>query len=969
MNLTSNLKNNGNMKTKIFTFFIALMTSFEIVSADTVIQVEKVYFRLNENDMTANVTYRNYQSYYQLYNTGWNIDSVNIPSSVEYNSQVYSVTGIGEHAFEDCTNLSYVSIPLSVTNIGYNAFRNCLSLSTIEIPENVISVHLTAFVGCSSLTSVIWNAKNCADYSLYTYASDSIYPFPSSIISFEFGENVEKIPTYLCYHQQNLTHVSLPHSVKSIGERAFSMSGLVTIDMPDSLKTIGKYAFLGCHNLIAITIPQNVTNIEEEVLSNCNSLASVTWNARRCVVKQKSSLYTQPTITSLIFGDSVECIPSNLYCNTNLDSITIPKNVTKIESGFGGSNLRKVVWLAISVADRDRVGFFSNRYITEFIIGDEVMRIPSYLCYGMSQLTSIAIPQSVISIGQNAFKDCTGLTSISIPQNVKHIEQNAFAGCTELTKVETKNLSAWSSIMFGNEYANPLYYAHHLFLNNCELTDFVIPDSVNQIGDYAFINGTSLISVSIPNHVNYLGKGAFYGCSNLISVNIPDSVSAIESSAFCKCSSMPSINIHNSITSIGSGAFGECKNITSIDIPNSVTQIGGGAFSECSALTTVFLPDSLTLLGMAAFYNCTSLKNIRMPRHLATIDQNTFKNDSSLVSIDLPNNLEKISVGAFYGCANLTSVTIPSKVICIYHSAFSECKRLLEMILLPETPPYIDPYASITSSYIPIMYVPCGVLEAYLASNWNAYQLQYAPSKYDLQVLVKDQMGGSVQIESNSCASSISAIPDEGYYFVQWSDSTTNNPRTITLTQDTSLTAIFAKQTFTITFVDDNDTILSSQEVEYNTMPIPPVDPLKIGDAQYSYTFAGWSPAIVAATADATYKATYSRTTNQYTITFLNDDNSVLSSNLWDYGSSPTCEQPIKEDDEEYTYTFNGWNPEVVPVVADATYTATYEATPKSEGIEDVFFNEKPHKVLEKGNIYILMPGGRKYSIIGELIK
>ena len=166
--------------------------------------------------------------------------------------------------------------------------------------------------------------------------------------------------------------------------------------------------------------------------------------------------------------------------------------------------------------------------------------------------------------------------------------------------------------------------------------------------------------------------------------------------------------------------------------------------------------------------------------------------------------------------------------------------------------------------------------------------------------------------------------------------------------------------------------MLPEQEYEYGATPVLPADPQKTGDAQYSYTFAGWSPHVVTVTKDAIYKATYNATLNKYTITFMSDD-SILSANLWEYGSMPVYSKgiPTKEEDENYTYTFDKWTPDIVSVVGDATYTATYTATPKSQGIEDIYGDsvERPVKYIENGDIYILMPNGKKYSIIGKLIK
>jgi hypothetical protein len=250
---------------------------------------------------------------------------------------------------------------------------------------------------------------------------------------------------------------------------------------------------------------------------------------------------------------------------------------------------------------------------------------------------------------------------------------------------------------------------------------------------------------------------------------------------------------------------------------------------------------------------------------------------------------------------------------------------------------------------------------------------EFVVSQYSLTLSCDEQRGainGTGGEYDYGSTHTFSAIPNMGNYFVQWSDGNTDNPRTITLTQDTTITAIFATQTFTVTFVDDNDTILSSQEYEYGSTIVPPHDPIKTNDAQYTYTFAGWSPQFVAVTSDATYKATYQSTINRYSITFMSED-SVLFTDLWEYGTTPIYRGsiPTKIEDERYTYTFNGWSPEIVPVVADATYTATFKAAEKSEALYNVSENSiLPEKYLENGTIYILMPNGKKYSIIGELI-
>ena len=144
--------------------------------------------------------------------------------------------------------------------------------------------------------------------------------------------------------------------------------------------------------------------------------------------------------------------------------------------------------------------------------------------------------------------------------------------------------------------------------------------------------------------------------------------------------------------------------------------------------------------------------------------------------------------------------------------------------------------------------------------------------------------------------------------------------------------------------------------------------PARSEDSEYTYAFSGWTPKIMAAITDAVYTATYSSTIKKYTITFVNGKD-VLSAGMWEYGTMPSCEEPTKEDDEQYSYVFAGWFPNVETVTEDATYTVTYTAIPKTNGIEDVYFNDVAHrKKMIDGRIYILR-GDKTYTITGVKVK
>jgi len=177
---------------------------------------------------------------------------------------------------------------------------------------------------------------------------------------------------------------------------------------------------------------------------------------------------------------------------------------------------------------------------------------------------------SVTSIGNYAFRDCSGLTSIVIPNSVTSIGNRSFSFCRGLASI-------------------------------------MIPNRLTSIGEFAFESCTGLTSITIPGSVTRIGKYAFYDCSGLTSIDIPNSVTSIENSTFYNCSGLTSITIPNRVTSIGDHAFALCTGLTSITIPNGVTSIGEHAFGYCTGLTLISIPGSVTSIGRYAFSHCTGL--------------------------------------------------------------------------------------------------------------------------------------------------------------------------------------------------------------------------------------------------------------------------------------------------------------------------------------------------------------------------
>ncbi|MDY5651665.1 MAG: leucine-rich repeat protein [Paludibacteraceae bacterium] len=747
--------------------------------------------------------------------------------------------------------------------------KNTNAKGAIIIPETVktvityrvVGIGDAAFLGCTSLTSV--TIPNSV-----TNIGISAFYGCSSLLSISIPNNVTNIDNNAFRGCTSLTSVTIPNSVMSIGDYAFyGCTGLTSITIPNRVTYIGEYTFKGCTSLTSVTIGESVSEIGKSAFESCTSLTSVVWNAIHCVNFINPDAPFPNSVTSFTFGEKVEHVPAYLcYDMSVLASITIPNSVTSI----GG-------------------GAFS----------------------GCSSLTSVTIPNSVTSIGTYAFQGCSSLSSVTIPNNVTSIEAGAFSGCSSLTSV-------------------------------------TIPNGVTSIGGTAFSGCSSLTSVTIPNSVTSIGETAFSGCSSLTSITLPDSIKNIKYWTFESCSSLTSITIPNSVTYIDYNAFRGCSSLTSVTIGESVSEIGNSAFENCTSLTSITIGESVSKIGYSAFSGCSSLTSITIPNSIRSIGDWAFRDCSSLTYIELLYIYIVIPDDALRGCINLTDIYVPCGGLAWMQQTWNDNLRQENRLKYKPLPYTVTTIA--TNGSVSVPQNQCDEMEViaipdygYHFVQWSdgntenprsieltkdtVFSAEFAPNIYSFSASCNENYG-SVQATNGNyeylTELTISATANEGYHFVQWSDGNTDNPRTIILSQDTSFTAEFAPNIYVITFMNDDSTVISAQQYGYGQMPIAPEFPTKAATAEYTYTFAGWIPEIVAVIGDATYKATFNATKNSYSITWLNEDGSLIDQTTVEYGVVPTHADPIKENTAEYTYTFAGWIPNVVAVTCDATYRATF---------------------------------------------
>ena len=553
-------------------------------------------------------------------------------------------------------------------------------------------------------------------------------------------------------------------------------------------------------------------------------------------------------VAALLFSINV-CAQTSGTCGPNLTwSYSIPNRVLTI-SGYGDMtnydiNGNDVPWSSLTalmatvvlpegITSIGTAAFIFCSNLTSVNIPSSVTTIGDRAFDGCSKLSSISLPEGLTTIGYKAFSGCSGLRSITIPSSVTNIGEKAFSSCSGLKSITC--LAPQPPALGANVFycvnklsvtivvprnSRSLYLADSqwsAFSKVISLTNMCGPNLTWMLQDSVLtISGTGamynfstkdsvpwlplhtneIASVVIQDGVTDIGSYTFYECENLRSVSIPASVTAIGEEAFAFCRKLKSVNLPDSVVSIGDDAFECCSGLTSMTIPQGVTTISKGTFYACSNLTSVTLPDSVTSIGNYAFEDCYYLQNISLPPALKTIG--TY---------------------AFDYCSSLTSVTIPAKVTSIGNYCFNGCRNLTSFYLLNPIPFSMDSYGlGVFLAFTWEMrsqqpefsiYVPCGTLNQYKSTRgWNNFlnQLKYEPYpdyvQYELTLSVSDTLQGSVLVVDTIlptvCDSimapsyTISATANESFHFSHWSDGNQDNPRTIFLTQDTSLTACFA---------------------------------------------------------------------------------------------------------------------------------------------------------------------------------
>ncbi len=902
-------------------FALMLGAGWNVLCAS--VKIGKLYYDLDSSSKTAKVTYPSSGKY---------SGNITIPSTVTDQSNTYSVTSIGSWAFLDCTGLTSVTIPNSVTSIGDYAFRWCTGLTAVTIPNSVTSIGDKAFYSCTGLTSI--TIPNSV-----TWISGYAFQGCTGLTSVTIPNSVTSIESYAFEGCTGLTAITIPNSVTSIGSYAFSgCTDLTAITIPNSVTSIGDGAFYWCTGLTSVTIGNSVTSIGEGAFSICTGLTAIT--IPNSVTSIGNVTFSGCTgLTSVAIGSSVTSIGYSAFRGcTGLTAITIPNSVTSIGSGAfhgctgltsatigngvtsigsyafeGCTGLTSVVWnvkICSSWSTYSESPFYSIKdTITSFTFGDEVRRIPAYLCYDMNRLTSITIPNSVTNIGEYAFYQCTGLTSMYVlAETPPSIESTTFYNVpTDIpiyVPCGTKKIyksAKWCYVFdpycyYFNNYNEKLGYSVIAASQNTEF------GSVRITKEADCIDQESVFEANANEHYHFERW-------NDGNTDNPRTVSVDGDATY-------------------TAVFAPNQYTISATAENGSVE-GAGEYDYGTSATLIAIADEHYHFAQWSDGNTDN------PRSVSVEEEATytaiFAANKYTISATAENGYVEGTGEYDYGTtATLTAIAAKHYHFVRWTDENTDNPRL-------ET-----------------------------VTQDMAFIAEFADDPILTVVPADEEMGtvsGAGQFKPNSSCK-ISAKANVGYHFTQWNDGNTDNPRTIILECDATYTAFFAPDQYTISVSAENGYVDGAGEYEYGTTIT------LTATADEHYHFVRWNdgntdnPRTITIDGNATYTAEFA--IDQFTITATCDIQygEITGDGVYDYGTRITL-TAIPNSGYEFKQWSNGftYNPYRFTVLEDLTLEAEFIPATAIDNTS-VDTDTTPQKVLIDGQVYILR-NGKTYTLTG----
>ncbi len=625
------------------------------------------------------------------------------------------MTVIDNNAFKNNSKLKEVILPSTLKSIGISAFEGT-SLSKIELPSSLTYIGENAFANIKTLTEItIPKSVESASYAFYGDVNLKKVIFEDGIVT---------IPPRVL-HNTGIEEIVLPSSVKTIGSYAFSNSkSLEKINLLDGVRQIEEGAFSGDSKLSVVELPETLTEISRYVFSDTPSLTHI--NLPSGITNIREGAFTNSGLLSITLPKELTEIGRSAFSGTHLSEIYFPKqlNYLGINAFSYIDTLKKVTVTSDINKSWDGwfwEGFFDASPLTTVVIEEGVTKIPARMFYNQQGIMNINFPSTMKEIARSAFEK-TSLKKVLLPSAVENIGEHAFGDIETLTSIDVgSNLVTGKNAFYGSKNLvtiNLKSGARKIvdgFLVNTGITEFVVPEGVEEIGKDAFSSNEQLTKIILPSTLKTIGERAFSNTS-LKEIVFPASMKTIPK-GILENTQVEKIVISEGVEEIGDYAFANNKLLKSVVFPSTLKKIGRGAFKN-SNLESVTLPSGLEEIAEEAFsYN--KLSAVTLPTYLKTLGDHAFSNNNlkevtlpsrlevlgtafvdnfelskitfseglkeirgasysspsafsgtSIKSVVLPKSLEKIGDGAFYDLKGLADISIPENVTSIGNEAF-----------------------------------------------------------------------------------------------------------------------------------------------------------------------------------------------------------------------------------------------------------------------------------------------------------
>ena len=881
------------------------------------------------------------------------------------------VTSIGSSAFSGCSSIRRLIIPNNVTSIGSSAFYGCPCIDSLHIGSEVTSIGPSAFYGCSSIRRLV------IPNNVTSIGSSAFYGC-SGIDSLYIGSGVTSIGPSVFRGCSSIHHLVIPNNVTSIEEHAFdSCSGIDTLVIGSGVTLIGSSAFNGCSGLEYMHY--NARNLNTENFMYSSSLSSPFYNT------------ATNNFRTLVIGDSVRTIPVACFRGrSSIDSLYIDSGLTSIGSSafYNCDNILSINTNARTIGNR---AFANCDRLVLVTLGDSVQTLGSGAFSGCFRLNNVSLGEGITSIGDSAFSGCIRLIKPELPNSLATIGERAFDGCGDINgkltfpaSITHIGDSAYSGVgniteieMKGS--TPPTIHAHTFAAVDSLVTvsvpcgavlNYYITDywenfpNIVEAPPYRLtvqsnneVMGTATVTqqTTCSNHTATIYAVAQTGYHFLqwndgITAN-PRSIPMTQDSTFTAIFVVNNsyITIHANDSTMGSVS-------------------GTGLYGYNAPVT-------LTATAYSGYHFLRwSDGNTQNPRYLAAVRDSSFtaifvSNVSTITVANANPDMGNVSGSGVYYYQNLVSLTAtanygyhflqwndgntqnPRTILVSQDSAFTAFFALNTYSIVATS--NSTTMGSVSGggqyTYLHEMSMTATPAYGYHFVQWNdgvtdnprtitvtrdsAFTAQFAANSYTLTVAPNDATMGSAYGAGSynyNTTATLTAVPNYGYHFTQWSDAVTDNPRTVTVLNNATYTAQFEINSYIITVQSSNPAIgTTSGSGSYNYLT--PVNITALPNAGYHFT--QWSdgnmtnPRLISVTANATYTAQFA--INSYAVGVTSNNStmgSVSGSGTYNHNSTATLTAT-----PYYGYHFVQWqdgntqNPRTVVVTDSAQYTAQFD--------------------------------------------